>query len=229
MIFRSALMATSLLVLSGCAAVQPERSFGRGLDDTSASLSIKSAMLRAEGYVLQGIDVEVTEGIALLTGTAPREDDRLMAECLAWSALAVRAVQNEVSVSASPEFQDRSRDAWISQRVSSRLLRDVSVRSVNYNVETHAGTVYLLGVARTRGELERAAAQAALVDGVVEVITYVRVVGETRETIARGERQASACGGDAVPAMERGDELLGAPDMAAPEEVRTAPVRPIDS
>lgn len=82
MIFRSALMATSLLVLSGCAAVQPERSFGRGLDDTSASLSIKSAMLRAEGYVLQGIDVEVTEGIALLTGTAPREDDRLMAECL---------------------------------------------------------------------------------------------------------------------------------------------------
>jgi len=228
MIFRSALMATSLLVLAGCAAVQPERSFGRGLDDTSASLSIKSSMLRAEGYVLQGVDVEVTEGIALLTGTAPREEDRLMAECLAWSAMAVRAVQNEVTVSASPELQDRSRDAWISQRVSSRLLRDVSVRSVNYNVETHAGSVYLLGVARTRGELERAAAQAALVDGVVEVITYVRVVGEASETIARGERQASACGGDAVPTMERGDELLGAPDMAPPEDVRTAPVRPID-
>tara|TARA_R110002073_G_scaffold201731_2_gene360959 strand:+ start:9958 stop:10650 length:693 start_codon:yes stop_codon:yes gene_type:complete len=230
MIVRTALIALSVLSLAGCAAVQPERSFGRGLDDTNASLSIKSSMLRAEGYALDNVDVEVTEGVALITGTVPREDDRMMAECLAWSALAVRAVQNEVMVAASPAMQDRSRDAWISQRVSSRLLRDRSVRSVNFNVETHAGRVYLLGVARTRGELERAAAQASLVDGVTEVITYVRVVGESSEPVARGERQAQACAGEAIPTMDNDGEtdLMGSPDMAAPEVVRTAPVRPID-
>lgn len=228
MFMRTASLALALLVLSGCAVVQSERSIGRGLDDTNASLSIKSALLRAEGYALGGVDVEVTDGTALMTGTVPREEDRLMAECLAWSALAVRAVQNELRVSAAPDMRDRSRDAWISQRVNSRLLRDRSIRSVNFNVETHAGTVYLLGVARTRGELERAASHAALVDGVSDVVTYVRVIGEASTPVARGERQAQACAGEAVPAMSGDPELAGAPDMDAPEEVRTAPVRPID-
>lgn len=229
MSIRVSCLALSLLLLAGCAAVQPERSVGRGLDDTNASLSIKSAMLRAEGYALEGADVEVTDGVALITGTVPREDDRMMAECLAWSALAVRAVQNELQISAAADIRDRSRDVWISQRVSSRLLRDRSIRSVNYNVEAHDGTVYLLGVARTRGELERAAAHAALVDGVSDVVTYVRVVGETSQPVARGERQARACAGEAVPTMDgQGNELMGAPDLDAPQDVRTAPVRPID-
>lgn len=217
-------------LLAGCAALQPERSVGRGIDDTNASLSIKSAMLRSEGYALDNVDVEVTEGIALLTGTVPRDADRRMAECLAWSAIAVRSVENEVEVTSPENFRDRSRDYWIGQQVRSRLLRDRSVRSVNFNVEVEGGRVYLLGVARTRGELERAAGHAALVDGVSDVVTYVRVAGETTEPVSRGARQAAVCEGEAAPVRSGEEaELLGAaPDMAPPEEVRDAPVRPID-
>ena len=185
--------------LAGCAVLQPERSVGRGIDDTNASLSIKTAMLRAEGYALDNVDVEVTEGIALLTGSVPRDTDRRMAECLAWSALAVRSVENEVEVTRAETMRDRSRDYWISQQVRTRLLRDRSVRSVNYNVEVEGGRVYLLGVARTRGELERAAGHAALVDGVSDVITYVRVVGESSTPVSRGSRQAAVCDGEAAP------------------------------
>ncbi|WP_421789516.1 BON domain-containing protein [Hyphobacterium sp.] len=210
------------LVLAACAAVQPERSIGRDLDDTNASLSIKAAMTRAEGYALQGVDVEVTDGLALLTGTVPREDDRRYAECLAWSALAVRAVENEVLVSDPSRLRDGARDGWITQQVRSRLLRDRSVRSVNFNVEAENGRVYLLGIARTRGELERAAQHASLVEGVTDVVALVRVVGESAAPVARGERQAAACGGEPVPAN------ADLPSLEAPEDVRTAPVTPID-
>lgn len=214
--------AVLALVLSACAAMQPERSLGRDLDDTNASLSIKAAMTRADGYALQGVDVEVTDGLALLTGTVPREDDRRQAECLAWSALAVRAVENEVVVSDPSRFRDGARDGWITQQIRGRLLRDRAVRSVNFNVEAENGRVYLLGIARTRGELERAAQHASLVEGVTDVVTLVRVVGETAPPIARGERRAAACGGEAIPAN---DDL---PSLQAPEDVRTAPVTPID-
>ncbi|HAQ35426.1 MAG TPA: hypothetical protein DCQ53_08730, partial [Alphaproteobacteria bacterium] len=144
--------------------------------------------------------------------------------------LAIRSVENEIEVTSPDTFRDRSRDYWISQQVRSRLLQDRSVRSVNYNVEVEAGRVYLLGVARTRGELQRAAGHAALVEGVSDVISYVRVVGETSEPIARGARQAAVCDGEAAPVRSDAEaELLGAsPDMAAPQEVRDAPVRPID-
>ncbi|MDG1416722.1 MAG: BON domain-containing protein [Maricaulis sp.] len=194
-----------LLALAGCSTMQEERSIGRELDDVNASLAIKSAMIRNEGYALGGVDVEVTEGIALLTGTVPREDDSLMAECLAWSSVAVRAVANELLVGTSASIRNRTNDAWITQNVRGRLLTDRSIRSVNFNVETYAGKVYLLGLARTRGELERASTHASLVDGVGEVISYVRVVGTTSTLPSRGERRAAACGGEATPALDPGD------------------------
>jgi osmotically-inducible protein OsmY len=203
--FRAFASMVLLLALAGCSTVQEERSIGRELDDVNASLAIKSAMIRNEGYALGGVDVEVTEGIALLTGTVPREDDSLMAECLAWSSVAVRAVANELFVGTASSLRNRTNDAWITQRVRGRLLTDRSIRSVNFNVETYAGKVYLLGLARTRGELERASTHASLVDGVGEVISYVRVVGSTSTLPARGERRAAACGGDATPALDPGD------------------------
>ncbi len=210
------------LALSACAAIQPERSLGRDLDDTNASLSIKAAMTRAEGYALDGVDVEVTDGVALLTGTVPREEDRRQAECLTWSALAIRSVENEVTVSQASTLRDGARDSWITQQVRSRLLRDRSVRSVNYNVEVENGRVYLLGVARTRGELERAAQHASLVEGVTDVVTLVRVIGEEPPVHARGARQAAACGGEAIPAAD------AMPALGDPQDVRDAPVTPID-
>ncbi len=210
------------LTLSACAAMQPERSIGRDIDDTNASLSIKAAMTRAEGYALDGVDVEVTDGLALLTGTTPREEDRRQAECLAWSALAVRAVENQMEVGNASTLRDGARDSWITQQVRARLLRDRSVRSVNYNVEVENGRVFLLGIARTRGELERAAQHASLVDGVTDVVTLVRVFGEDTPPVARGERQATMCGGEALPALD------ALPSLDPPRDVQSAPVTPID-
>ncbi len=207
------------LALSACSTVQEERSLGRELDDNNASWSIKSAMLRAEGYALDGVDVEVAEGVALLTGHVPREDDSQMAECLAWSSVAVRSVTNELIVGDDSGFGDGTRDLLISQRIRARLLTDRSIRSVNFNVEAFNGRVFLLGLARSRGELERATAHASLVEGVTEVVSLVRVAGVPSNLPARGERRAAACGGEPVPALElseddtnSGPQLLGAPE-----------------
>ncbi len=212
----AALVATSL---AACSTLQPERSIGREVDDANASLSIKSAMLRSEGFALDGVDVEVTEGIALLTGAVPREDDRLMAECLTWSSVAVRAVANEITVGEANALRDRTLDALITQRVRARLLSDRSIRSVNFNVETYSGRVYLLGLARTRAELDRATSHASLTDGVDEVVSFVQVAGVPSNLPARGERRAAACAGVPNPTLDPDavmpnsePELLGGPE-----------------
>ena len=178
---------------AGCAAVQPERSAGRQLDDFNASVAIKSAMLRAEDHFLQRVDVEVTEGVALLSGSAPRPADRVYAECVAWSAQSVRQVNNTISVGAGRGAGQAARDAWITQQVRARLAGDAAVRSVNFNIETHDGQVHLLGFARSDSERERAAAHAAEVRGVARVVDLVRVAGRTPALPPRGARQAAAC------------------------------------
>ena len=182
------------LALSACASVEPGRSVGRELDDQNASLSIKSAMLRAEDHRLIGVDVEVTEGVALLTGQVEDASARIYAECLAWSAPSVRQVANEIGIGDEIDStSNRTRDAWMSQKVRARLLADRDVRSVNYNVETRNGTVYLLGYARTSAERDRAQAQALSVDGVDDVIVYVRTGDENTAEPLRGARRAQMC------------------------------------
>lgn len=214
-------IALSLAVsLAGCAAIQPGRSAGRQIDDFNAATSIKSAMLRADGYRLGGVDVEVTEGVALLTGNAPRAEDRIYAECLTWSAQSVREVSNRIEVGAGRGAAQATRDALITQRVRARLMADSEVRSVNFNVETHDGTVHLLGFARNDGERERVALHASLANGVEEVVDLIRVWGETPDTPARGALQAAACEGGIQPSV--------APPFTSPEAVDDAPLQPID-
>lgn len=207
-------LAACLIALPACAAMQDQRSTVRQIDDTNASISIKSAMLRAEGFDLSGVDVEVTEGVALLGGTAPRDADRVYAECLAWSAPAVRSVANHIEVGEARAFRQGASDVWITQRVRGRLAGDRSVRSVNFNIETHQGVVYLLGFARDANERERASQHAALVNGVERVVVLVRTGGEAPDLPPRGELRAELCDavarGEPVPA---GTELSGAPDQ----------------
>jgi osmotically-inducible protein OsmY len=195
----TSLLAAALgLFAAGCAVVQPGRSVGRELDDQSASIAIKSSMLRAEGYDLGGIDVEVTEGVALLSGAAPRLEDKIHAECLAWSAPSVRRVESEVEVGGGRGIGRTARDALLTQQVRGRLLADASVRSVNYNIEVRDGVVYLLGYARSAAERERAASHASLVAGVQRVVVLVRAEGETPAFADRGARQATLCDSPSV-------------------------------
>ncbi|MEQ8404613.1 MAG: BON domain-containing protein [Oceanicaulis sp.] len=229
--------------LSACAATEPGRSVGRQLDDFNASLQVKSAMLRSEGYRLDQIDVEITEGVMLLTGSAPRAEDRLYAECLAWSAPGVRSVANEIEVGEWRSARELAADQLITQRVRARLVQDRQIRSTNFNIETRESSVYLLGYARSRAEADRAAEHAALSAGVERVVDLVRVTGETPDLPARGALRAEACdaaGGPpvlpsaepaiAAPSALDAPQLEGAPGEApSPDDAaEPAPARPFE-
>ena len=208
-------LIAATMLLCACAVTQPGRSIGREIDDQSASLAIKSAMLRAEGYALGGIDVEVTEGVALLSGTAPREEDATYAECLAWSAQSVRTVANEIDVGGGRGVAGSARDGWITQQIRARLLSDRAVRSTNFNVETRAGVVHLLGFARTADERDRAAAHASLVEGVERVLVYVHVQGDSPELEPRGARRAELCDQPAERAPAEPGQAPADPEIPA--------------
>jgi osmotically-inducible protein OsmY len=198
---RLALLVACVLTVGACAALEPGRSMGRQLDDVNASLAVKSAMLRSEGYGLDRVDVEITEGVMLLTGAAPRAVDSVYAECLAWSAPGVRSVVNEIEVGEWRDARALARDQMITSRVRARLVQDREIRSVNINIEVRQAVVYLLGYARSRAEADLASGQAARVGGVERVVDLIRVTGETPDLPARGALRAQACDAAAGPAL----------------------------
>jgi len=178
---RLAPLLISAIMISGCAVATAgiekgdERSFVRSLNDVNAGRAIGSRMKRAYAYELGGVDVEVAEGVVLLTGNVPRKEDRIEAARIAWSAPRVQQVGNEILIKDKQGFVRNTKDGFLEKSVRARLTADKYVKGRNYNIETHDGVVYLMGVARSAEELERAARIASLTRGAREVISYVRI------------------------------------------------------
>jgi osmotically-inducible protein OsmY len=155
-----------------------ERSLGSAIDDASIEAKINTIFLSEEDKELFfDVDVDSVEGRVLLTGTVPTRQARIRAYKIAWRPGGVREVINEIKVDKNAEFStiDTANDIWISTKVESKLLFAKDVASINYSVETIDGVVYMMGVAKDREELKKAAEIAASVSGVKKVISHVRL------------------------------------------------------
>lgn len=176
----------------GVAAAQ-DRTMGEAVDDATMSNEIKAKLLNEGG--LGEVDVEVAQGLVLLSGRVSSPEQRVRAEDLAWSSTRTRDVANEIVIERPGGFFKNASDELITARVRASLVGSSEVKSVNYNIETYNGVVYLMGIARTKSELNEATRRASIVGGVQRVVSYVRVRDSAYET--RG------------PA--RDDELAGGP------------------
>lgn len=177
--------AFGILTLGGCVvaavgavgaagvATLQERSVGTAIDDSSASTEIKSKLLARGGY--GGVDVEVVDGLVLLSGRVVTPEMRVRAEEIAWSSNRTVDVANEIQIEAPGGFRATASDQWISTRVRTSLIGNTRVRRINFHVETYDKVVYLMGIARSQAELERVTGIASRVRGVEEVVSYIRI------------------------------------------------------
>lgn len=164
----------------GLTSVQ-EKTMGEALDDATASNEIKAKLLNESGAKFAEVDVEVANGLVLLSGRVNAPEDRTFAEGIAWSSSRAVDVANEIRIEAPGGFMANVSDEIITGRVRARLIGSATVKSVNFNIETYDGVVYLMGLARTTEELRAAAEEASVVGGVKQVVSYVRI----RETLGR--------------------------------------------
>ena len=161
-------------------AVAQERSIGTVIDDTAIELQIQHYLLQAGDDLFIRVGIEVHEGRVLLTGIVPTPDDRVEAVRQAWQANGVLEVINEVQVTNRAGITDYLRDAKITSQLRFQMLRDRDISDVNYTVETVNGIVYLMGIARSRPELDKVTTHARNIAGVQKVISHVRLSGGDR-------------------------------------------------
>lgn len=181
------LLVVAGLALSGCTsavigggaavgvAAAQERSVGAAVDDTVIYTDITARIFAKNVNLFSAVGVEVVEGRVLLTGSVKRPEDRVEAVRLAWQVKGVREVINEIQVTDTSSLSNYARDSWISAQLRSKLLLDKQIESLNYNVETVNGIVYMIGIAQNEAELKRATNLARTIPHVREVISHVRI------------------------------------------------------
>ena len=184
--------------VSGCALATAgvkkgdERNFARSVKDVNAGRVIKARMKRAHDFKLKGVDVEVAEGIVLLSGNVPTQNDKIEAARIAWSARGIEQVGNEVLIKGKQSFMRNTKDGILEKTVRTRLIADRLVKARNFNIETHDGIVYVMGVARTGQELKRAAEIAATTKGARQVVSYARIADFSEEKRRALQEEAHA-------------------------------------
>lgn len=152
----------------------------RGVKGTVSDMQIKSGILQRWAAIkprlpMTQMDATVYEGRVLLTGAVPTAAAKASAEQVATRTLGVRAVYDRITVGPPEPGWRAAKDTWITARLRSSLVFASHVRSVNYTIETEAGTVYLMGSARTQQELNRVTNIARYTPGVKQVVSYVEI------------------------------------------------------
>lgn len=180
-----------------------DRTIGEGIDDASASQQVKMRLMAADSVAFQEVDVEVANRSLLLSGTAPTDEHRQAAETIARSVRTVDHVYNEIVVGEPSTFVRSAQDELITAQIRARLTASPAVRAINVNIETFHGNVYLMGLARTQTELERAAEIASVVGGVRRVVSFMTVRAPDLPYYAQAPTGPEYRGNDGVPGGEQ--------------------------
>ena len=172
-------LAVGAVATSGVSIVE-ERSLGEQVDDLTITFDISQRFTQfnvTNENALFGVSLDVTEGRVLLTGNVAEAYLRIEAVRLAWQAVGVVEVRNEIDVDEASAGSLSLADIAISNELRALLLFDSDVSKINFNVETVDRVVYITGIAQDDAELERVLNHARTISGVEEVVSYVRVLG----------------------------------------------------
>jgi osmotically-inducible protein OsmY len=187
----SILSILSVFVLSGCGVFGVATGVGavagmtaaqnggvtRAFNDAKIQTKINDLWFKYDLSAFSKLDLTVNQGRVLVTGVVQNPEHRVEAIRLAWQPAGVTQVINEVKIAESTGIIGYGRDAWISTRLRAALTFDKHVQSVNYNIDTVQGTVYLMGFAQSRDELNRVIGIARTIPDVRQVVSYVKISG----------------------------------------------------
>lgn len=161
------------------AVSKEERTLGEFVDDTLIKAQIKNLYFDTNENIFFNVDVEVTQGRVLLTGTVDNSDLRIEATRGAWGINGVRTVINELQISNDDNILSFADDLVISTKIKGKILLNSEVEYMNYTVETVNGIVYLIGIARSEEERQIIIDLSSEVYGVVDVIDYINIVTDS--------------------------------------------------
>ena len=154
---------------------QEDRSIGEFVDDTIIKALIKNTYFDQNELLFFNIDVEVSQGRVLLTGTVENIDLKIEATRIAWGVEGIQTVINEIQVSNSDNIINFADDLVISTKVKGKLILNENVNSLNYSIETVNKLVYIIGIAKSEDERDLVLNIAREVYGVEEVIDYISI------------------------------------------------------
>ncbi|MFC3092638.1 BON domain-containing protein [Alteromonas sediminis] len=152
------------------------RTVGTQIDDTTASTQIAYRWGQVEGLSeLTNLQVNVYNGVALLTGQAPSQPLINQAESIAKSVEHITKVHNQIRIGQPISASTQANDIWLGSKVKTQLLTEKDVPSLQINVVVEDSEVFLMG-RLTNAEATKAVEITRNVNGVKRVVRALELM-----------------------------------------------------
>lgn len=94
----AAILATTVIAMSGCAVTRGQETVGAYVDDTAITTSVKARFVDNKSVDASSIRVETLNGTVMLSGFAKNSTEKSTAESIARNVKGVKSVRNEIAV-----------------------------------------------------------------------------------------------------------------------------------
>lgn len=167
-------------------ALSADRSLYNVMYDLTTKNTINNALL--DNTLILNVSTDVYQGIVMLTGFVKDEETRKKAEDLARKVEGVREIYNDIQVTDETRLLSLPKDLLIETALSTRMVLEPGVTSVNYMFRATGGTVYILGIAKSRSELDQVIALTRT-SGARKIVSHVFL---TEQIVLDGAPAATA-------------------------------------
>jgi osmotically-inducible protein OsmY len=141
---------------------------------------IKNGLKEADNMV----GINVNEGRVMLTGTVRDESKAQEAVNLCWKIENVKEVIDEIQIiNQDLKIKDVSTvvtDSAITTEAKTKLMFDKKVSALNVQITTVNHIVYLLGVSKTKAELNQIITDISKIKGVKKVVSHIILTSDSR-------------------------------------------------
>ena len=184
-LFRAAVAAcaiTAMLTQTGCtilavgaagtvAAVSANdrRTVGTQLDDTTTQGKVAYQLARVDALrEFTNIQVNIYNGVALLTGQAPNDDLKRQAIEATQKVANISKIHNQIRIGSPINASSQANDIWLRSKIIAQFATDERVPTLNIEVIVENSEVFLMGYLNTQ-EANAAVDIARNVTGVAKV------------------------------------------------------------
>lgn len=161
--------------IAGVELAGNQEGIGGAWDDSSIQASINKYLIEHDKDIFDRVELSVKHGTVVVVGYMRNQQQCERVKELISNVRSYKAVYYELSIGNIPCASEVAVDSGITSRIKSALLFEGNVQSLNYDITTVKGVVYITGTAQTKFERDIVINCAKSTSGVTRVASYIRI------------------------------------------------------
>jgi osmotically-inducible protein OsmY len=159
----------------GTTAMRNQEGISGSISDNELQTRTIYLLLEKNKDISDRVELSVKHGMVVVIGCMRDDAQREEAMRLVRSVKGFREVFDETQVQEPPTAKNFAIDSSITSRIKSSLAFDGNVQSLNYDITTVKGVVYICGTAQSRYERDVVLNHARTTSAVKKVVAYIKI------------------------------------------------------